>query len=235
MLLVDHSAKPGTGSADAGRLHRIDEAFAIRDFEAHGLKVVAKSDILRSPTMPGINSPIRDPWSVRRIASCSYSRSPRRSEPLDRPREATLRSRDEPSRGIHPRSMSGASRLLLGSRPGTRCDTHRRETETSPVAKRGAGSRACVWRQSFGCQVAQIRSVGLCGNHSAQRWSRRHRSRRSPTSIRIASANAFGYGMPHGNVLTAPRLNTSHCRRGRPFGCRTIPRSRRALVWAYPR
>jgi predicted methyltransferase len=49
LLLVDHSAKAGTGSADAGRLHRIDEAFAIQDFEAHGLKVVAKSDILRKP------------------------------------------------------------------------------------------------------------------------------------------------------------------------------------------
>jgi predicted methyltransferase len=49
LLLVDHSAKAGTGSADAGRLHRIDEAFAMRDFEAHGLKVVAKSDILRRP------------------------------------------------------------------------------------------------------------------------------------------------------------------------------------------
>jgi predicted methyltransferase len=49
LLLVDHSAKEGTGSADAGRLHRIDEAFAIKDFESHGLKVVAKSDILRKP------------------------------------------------------------------------------------------------------------------------------------------------------------------------------------------
>jgi predicted methyltransferase len=49
LLLVDHSAKPGTGSSDATRLHRIDEAYAIRDFEAHGLKVVAKSDVLRRP------------------------------------------------------------------------------------------------------------------------------------------------------------------------------------------
>lgn len=49
LLLVDHSAKPGTGSADAGRLHRIDEAFAVKDFAAHGLKVVAKRDLLRKP------------------------------------------------------------------------------------------------------------------------------------------------------------------------------------------
>jgi predicted methyltransferase len=49
LLLVDHSAKPGTGSSEATRLHRIDEAYAIRDFEAHGIKAVAKSDVLRRP------------------------------------------------------------------------------------------------------------------------------------------------------------------------------------------
>jgi predicted methyltransferase len=49
LLLVDHSAKPGTGSGDAGRLHRIDEQFAIKDFEAHGFKVIAKSEALRRP------------------------------------------------------------------------------------------------------------------------------------------------------------------------------------------
>jgi predicted methyltransferase len=49
LLLVDHSADAGTGSADASRLHRIDEAFAIKDLEAHGIKVVAKSYVLRRP------------------------------------------------------------------------------------------------------------------------------------------------------------------------------------------
>jgi predicted methyltransferase len=49
LLLVDHSAKPGTGSADAGRLHRIDEAFARADFEKHGFEFVAASDVLRRP------------------------------------------------------------------------------------------------------------------------------------------------------------------------------------------
>jgi predicted methyltransferase len=52
LLLVDHSAKPGTGTADAGSIHRIDEAYAIKDFEAHGFKVVAKSDVLRRPDDP---------------------------------------------------------------------------------------------------------------------------------------------------------------------------------------
>jgi len=49
VLLVDHSAKPGTGSAGGGSLHRIDEAFARRDLESHGLKLVATSEVLRKP------------------------------------------------------------------------------------------------------------------------------------------------------------------------------------------
>jgi predicted methyltransferase len=49
VLLEDHSAKPGTGSADAGTLHRIDEAYTVRDFEKRGFKVVARSDLLRRP------------------------------------------------------------------------------------------------------------------------------------------------------------------------------------------
>ena len=47
LLLVDHSAKPGRGSADASALHRIEEAFARGDFEKRGLQVVATSDLLR--------------------------------------------------------------------------------------------------------------------------------------------------------------------------------------------
>jgi len=49
LLLIDHSAKPGTGSADAGTLHRIDEQFARRDFEKHGFTFVRGSDLLRKP------------------------------------------------------------------------------------------------------------------------------------------------------------------------------------------
>jgi predicted methyltransferase len=47
LLLVDHSAKDGHGSADASSLHRIDEAFAKQDFTKRGMKVVASSDLLR--------------------------------------------------------------------------------------------------------------------------------------------------------------------------------------------
>jgi predicted methyltransferase len=49
LLLVDHSAKPGTGNTAASALHRIDEGYAIKDFESRGFKVVAKSDLLRRP------------------------------------------------------------------------------------------------------------------------------------------------------------------------------------------
>ena len=49
LLLVDHSAKPGTGNTAASALHRIDEAYAVKDFESRGLKLAAKSDLLRSP------------------------------------------------------------------------------------------------------------------------------------------------------------------------------------------
>jgi predicted methyltransferase len=49
LLLVDHSAKAGSGNTAASSLHRIDENYAIKDFESHGFKVVAKSDLLRRP------------------------------------------------------------------------------------------------------------------------------------------------------------------------------------------
>jgi len=49
LLLVDHSAQEGHGSGDASALHRIEEAFAQKDFESRGLEVVAHSDALRRP------------------------------------------------------------------------------------------------------------------------------------------------------------------------------------------
>lgn len=49
LLVVDHSAKAGTGNADASRLHRIEEAFAKKDIESHGFELVAHSDVLRQP------------------------------------------------------------------------------------------------------------------------------------------------------------------------------------------
>jgi len=50
LLLVDHSATQGSGKSAASSLHRIDESYAIKDFESHGLTVVAKSELLRRPS-----------------------------------------------------------------------------------------------------------------------------------------------------------------------------------------
>jgi predicted methyltransferase len=52
LLLIDHSAKGGHGSADASTLHRIDSAFAVKEFESRGLAVIATSDLLRKPEDP---------------------------------------------------------------------------------------------------------------------------------------------------------------------------------------
>jgi predicted methyltransferase len=49
LLLVDHSAKAGSGNTAASSLHRIEESYAVKDFESRGLKVVAKSDLLSRP------------------------------------------------------------------------------------------------------------------------------------------------------------------------------------------
>ena len=49
LLVVDHSARQGTGSADAQALHRIDEQFAIADFRKHGLEGEAAIPVLRNP------------------------------------------------------------------------------------------------------------------------------------------------------------------------------------------
>ncbi|MEP7242795.1 MAG: hypothetical protein ABI885_03825 [Gammaproteobacteria bacterium] len=49
LLVIDHSAKAGTGSTDASALHRVDEAFARKDFEAHGFQLIGQSNLLRKP------------------------------------------------------------------------------------------------------------------------------------------------------------------------------------------
>ena len=48
LLVVDHSAKEGTGSSDAQTLQRIDEQFAIADFRKHGLVLETTSPVLRN-------------------------------------------------------------------------------------------------------------------------------------------------------------------------------------------
>lgn len=52
LLLIDHSAKAGTGSSAAGLLHRIDEQYARSEFENHGFTLIEKSEALRRPDDP---------------------------------------------------------------------------------------------------------------------------------------------------------------------------------------
>jgi predicted methyltransferase len=47
-LIVDHSAKPGSGKAPAQELHRIDEAFAKKDLASHGFVFEGSYDGLRN-------------------------------------------------------------------------------------------------------------------------------------------------------------------------------------------
>jgi predicted methyltransferase len=49
LVIVDHSAKDGTGSSAAQTIHRIDQAFAIKDIESSGFTFVSSSDALANP------------------------------------------------------------------------------------------------------------------------------------------------------------------------------------------
>jgi predicted methyltransferase len=50
LLVVDHVAVSGSGSAPAQTLHRIDETFAIKDFESHGFELAGRFDGLHNTT-----------------------------------------------------------------------------------------------------------------------------------------------------------------------------------------
>jgi predicted methyltransferase len=47
-LIVDHSARAGTGSSAGQDLHRIDEQFAVADIEKHGFRLEKRWDGLRN-------------------------------------------------------------------------------------------------------------------------------------------------------------------------------------------
>jgi predicted methyltransferase len=61
LVIVDHSSKPGAGTNDASSLHRIDETYALHDFQARGLKLVAKSDALRRADDPRTQVSYKEP------------------------------------------------------------------------------------------------------------------------------------------------------------------------------
>ena len=51
-VIADHSAKPGTGTSVSNTLHRIEEAFVIREVEAAGFKLAGTGNFLRNPNDP---------------------------------------------------------------------------------------------------------------------------------------------------------------------------------------
>jgi predicted methyltransferase len=48
-VIADHSGRAGTGISESGTLHRIEEAFLVKEVEAAGFKLVARGDFLRHP------------------------------------------------------------------------------------------------------------------------------------------------------------------------------------------
>jgi len=51
-VIGDHAGRPGTGISESGTLHRIEEAFLIKEVEAAGFRLAAKGDFLRNPNDP---------------------------------------------------------------------------------------------------------------------------------------------------------------------------------------
>ena len=51
-VIADHSGRTGTGISEAGTLHRIEEAFLVKEVEAAGLKFVAQGNFMRNPADP---------------------------------------------------------------------------------------------------------------------------------------------------------------------------------------
>ena len=52
LVVMDHSAKAGSGVSDAKSLHRIDEKLVLDEFEKAGFKLEKEGDFLRNPDDP---------------------------------------------------------------------------------------------------------------------------------------------------------------------------------------
>lgn len=52
LVVVDHAGNPGTGTTQAGTLHRIEESVERAELEAAGFKLVAEAQFLRHPDDP---------------------------------------------------------------------------------------------------------------------------------------------------------------------------------------
>ncbi|HUR90205.1 MAG TPA: hypothetical protein VMZ74_14040 [Ramlibacter sp.] len=51
-VIADHSGRAGTGISESGTLHRIEEAFLVKEVEAAGFRLAARGDFLRNPQDP---------------------------------------------------------------------------------------------------------------------------------------------------------------------------------------
>ncbi|MDQ6680907.1 MAG: hypothetical protein M3Y67_08095 [Pseudomonadota bacterium] len=57
-VIADHAGRPGTGIAEAGTLHRVEEEFVRREVEAAGFRLSSRGDFLRNPNDPrDMNTP----------------------------------------------------------------------------------------------------------------------------------------------------------------------------------
>jgi predicted methyltransferase len=61
LVIVDHSAKAGSGASAASALHRIDEAYTRHDFESRGMKLIGSSQELRRPDDPRTQVSYKEP------------------------------------------------------------------------------------------------------------------------------------------------------------------------------
>ena len=51
-VIADHAGRDGTGISESGTLHRVEEAFVVREVESAGFKLVERGSFLRNPTDP---------------------------------------------------------------------------------------------------------------------------------------------------------------------------------------
>jgi len=51
-VIADHSGRPGTGISESGTLHRIEEAFLVKEVQAAGFQLIDHADFLRNPSDP---------------------------------------------------------------------------------------------------------------------------------------------------------------------------------------
>ena len=51
-VIADHAGRPGTGISESGTLHRVEEAFVVREVEAAGFRLLSRGEFLRNPKDP---------------------------------------------------------------------------------------------------------------------------------------------------------------------------------------